>query len=93
MSRFSDPSLQTWSDTVTVIDELFHLSGTKAQYDDYELAKAVQGISDYAAQMSLRPQNNVFNPNYTGKAKDRNDGGYSSYFHNVARILCPVSKL
>lgn len=92
MSSFPNPALQTWSDAVTVIDELFHLAGSKGQYDDYQLARAAHGIPDYASQMSLSPQNNVFHPKYTGNASDRYDGGYSSYFHNIARTLCPVAK-
>ncbi len=66
MSAFPDPALQTWSDAVTVIDELFHLGGSKGHYDDYQLARAAHGIPEYASQMSLSPQSNVFHPKYSG---------------------------
>lgn len=92
MASFPDPTLQTWSDAGTVIAELFHLAGTKAHYTDKQLAKAAHGIPEYAAQMSLSAGHNVFHPKYTGNPRDPKDGGYSSYFHNIAGALCPVAK-
>jgi hypothetical protein len=61
-------------------------------YWDYELAVAVHNIPEFADKNPLRPQSTVFDQEYTGNAKDRYDGGYSSYFHNIERIYCEVSK-
>jgi hypothetical protein len=91
MGTFSDPALQNWSDAVTVIGELFHLSGSKEWYSDEELAKAVHGIAGYAALSNLKPHQNIFDPNYTGNEKDK-DAAYSNYFHDIERTLCPVTK-
>jgi len=91
MATFSNPALQNWSDAVTVIDELFHLSGSKEWYSDEELAKAVHAIPEYAALTKLDPSQNIFDPNYAGKDKDK-DAAYSNYFHDIERRLCTVTK-
>lgn len=80
---------QTAYDAATTVAELFHMAGQNEYYTDRALAEAAQGIPEYASQMSLSPQNNVF---HSGNASDRYDGGYSSYFHNIARTLYPVAK-
>jgi hypothetical protein len=93
MASFPDPALQTWSDAVTTIGELFHLAGSKAYYSDYELAIAVHNMPELAALFSGRPESNVFDPRYTGgDPKDKDNGGYSSDFHDIERTLCPVAK-
>jgi hypothetical protein len=63
-------------------------------YYDYELAVAVHNIPEFAAKFpkELGAEDDVFDPAYTGNAKDRYDGGYSTYFHNIERIFCEVSK-
>jgi hypothetical protein len=86
------PGNGDWVDAVGLVGEIFHLAGSKAMYWDYELAVAVHNIPEFAAKNPLRPQSTVFDPAYKGNARDRYDGGYSSYFHNIQRIFCEVSK-
>lgn len=86
-----DPSLKNWLDTQGAIDELMHLAG-KNIYSDYELAVAVNAIPEYAKQFTGRPESNPFDQRYQGDAKDKNSGGYSSFFHGVLRNICQVPK-
>jgi len=92
----------TQHDTVTTLAELFHLAGSKEWYSDYELAVAAHNIPEYAALFPMGPTNNVFDARYIqmknyqiigiGPPKDENDGGYSTYIHNIERVMCPVPK-
>jgi hypothetical protein len=80
---------QNWGDAQGSIGELMHLAG-KNGYSDYELAVAVSKIPEYASEFNGPPENNVFHPKYQGDAKDKNSGGYSSFFHRVQRVICAV---
>ena len=73
------------------IAELTHLAGKKT-YSDYELAVAVSKIPEYAQEFRGSPPNNPFDPRYAGDAKDKNSGGYSSFFHGVMREICKVPR-
>jgi len=86
------PGNGDWNDARKLVDEIFHLAGSKANYWDFELAVAVHNIPEFAEKNPLRPQSTVFDLAYTGDITDRYDGGYSSYFHNIERIYCEVSK-
>jgi hypothetical protein len=65
------------------------------------LRKAAHNIPEYANAMTLTDVNNVFHPKYQqmkdrkiigiGPPKDKDDGGYSSYIHNIERTKCPLA--
>jgi len=71
--------------------ELMHLAG-KNGYSDYELAVAAHGIEEYASEFKGSDENNPFKPQYQGDAKNKDSGGYSSFFHGVMRNICEVPK-
>ncbi|HYW73746.1 MAG TPA: hypothetical protein VE961_22170 [Pyrinomonadaceae bacterium] len=83
-----------YADAVGLVGEIFHLAGSKGYYYDYELAVAVHNIPEYASKFPLKAKDNIFDPSYGRKAqvKDKYDNGYSTYFHNIERIFCPVEK-
>ena len=82
-----------WVDAVGLVGEIFHLAGSKAPYDDYELAVAVRNIPEFAAKFSQAPKRNIFDPRWEGPSqKDRYNGGYSTYFHDIERQYCAVNK-
>ncbi|HXQ74745.1 MAG TPA: hypothetical protein VN844_29850, partial [Pyrinomonadaceae bacterium] len=91
LPKFSDASLQNWSDAQGAIGELMHLAGTKG-YTDYELAVAVNKIPEYASLYNASPKSNPFDQAYSGDAKDKESGGYSTFFHEVQRKICSVPK-
>ncbi|HJT67512.1 MAG TPA: fibronectin type III domain-containing protein [Pyrinomonadaceae bacterium] len=79
-----------FSDAIGAVAEIFHLAGSRAFYDDEQLANAVHNIPEFASKFPLSAKNNVFDPAYQGNPKDPEDGGYSTYFHNIQRIFCEV---
>lgn len=86
------PGPGNWHDAVGLVGEIFHLAGSRAMYYDYELAVVVNGIPEYAAKFSQDPKRNIFDKRWegSGSAKDRNNGGYSTFFHDIERQLCNV---
>jgi hypothetical protein len=71
---------------------MFHLAGSKALYYDHELAIAVHNISEFAAKFSQDPKRNIFDPRWQGPSpKDKYNGGYSTYFHDIERQFCTVA--
>ncbi len=91
LPEFPDSSLQNWSDAQGAMGELMHLAGQNG-YSDYELAVAANGIKEYASEFKGRDENNPFKAQYQGNAKDKESGGYSSFFHGVMRNICEVPK-
>ena len=91
LPKFTDASLQNWSDTQGTIGELMHLAGTK-RYTDYDLAVAVSKIPEYASLYNESPKSNPFDSAYIGDAKDKDSAGYSTFFHSVQRRICAVPK-
>lgn len=76
----------------TTVAELFHMAGRNEYYTDRALAEAAHNIPEYAKMYrGVIPETNVFDPRYLYKedaAKYPNQGGWSSYFHDIQRQLC-----
>ncbi len=87
---------QTVTDASGVIDELAHLAGSKQPYTDQLLATIVHGIPEYAALSRMKgPTRDVFDPNYVRgdeAAKHPDAAGWSNYFHDIQRQMCPIGK-
>lgn len=96
------PEFREFLDAQATLAELMHHAGSKEWYTDYELAVAAHNIPEYAKQFDLSASSNVFDPSYLqmkngkvvgkGPPTDKDDGGYSSYIHNIERRICPVRK-
>ena len=96
------PDQRNFLDAQATLAELMHHAGSKAWYSDYELAVAANRIPEYAKLFRQSAETNVFDDKYKqmkdgkvigiGPPKNKNDGGYSSYIHNIERAICPVGK-
>jgi hypothetical protein len=99
---FPDPAQQTWVDAQVTLAELMHLAASSGWYSDYDLAVAANNIPEYAKLFPLGPHRNVFDARFQqeknhkiigiGPPKDKASLGYSTYIHNIERVICPVPK-
>jgi RHS repeat-associated protein len=90
-SIYLPPGNGDWVDAVGLVGEIFHLAGSKALYYDHELAVAVHNIPEFAAKFSQGPTRNIFDLRWQGPSpKDKYNGGYSTYFHDIERQFCTV---
>ncbi|HEY3581468.1 MAG TPA: hypothetical protein VGK82_13020 [Pyrinomonadaceae bacterium] len=64
----------------TTYQQFTFANGSRAFYDDEQLANAVNNIPEFASKFPLSAKNTVFDLAYQGNPKDPDDGGYSTYF-------------